>query len=231
MPQQLASTSCRDCIFRSLLFNKLSNCEFEQLENSKIELKFKKGEKVISEGQIIRNFFYLKSGLVKLSKRTNDNKDHIVSVAKTKSFFGFLTMFSNKNYQYTITTLSESDFCFIDIDLIRRFVSSNGEFALDVLSKVSRVTDEIIYNRVNICSKQLRGRVAYLLKLLSEEVFLNTTFFLPLTRREIGELIDMSTENVIRVLSEFKKDGVLNMTDHQIQITNYEALNRIWRNG
>ena len=231
MPIVVANTSCEDCTFRSLIFDKLSPEEYDLLNKAKVELRFKKGEQIITEGKEIMNFIYVRNGLVKLSKKTVDNKEHIVSLARTKTFIGFLTIFSQRHYQYTITALAETDVCLIDINVVKDLVRRNGDFALNVLSKISDASDEIIYNRVNICSKQLRGRIAYLLILLSKEIFLNAQFYLPITRREMGELIDMSTANVIRIISEFRKEGILDIQDHTIKIKDFKALERISRAG
>lgn len=231
MPQLINATKCAECAFRSLLFDKLEGCELELLDQSKTELKYKKGEIIIAEGQEIKEFVYVKKGLVKLSKRTENQKDHIISISKPKAFIGFLTVFSQKHYHYSITALDESNICFIEIDVIKKVVMTNGIFALDVLSKICDVSDEIIHNRLNIGTKQLRGRIAYLLIFFSKKIFCSPSFELPLTRRELGELIDMSTANVIRILSEFRRDGILRIDGHTIEIENLETLDKISRFG
>ena len=231
MSVNIAATPCLDCTFRSLIFDKLTKDELELLDQSKEELSFKKGDTILAEGQQIREFVYLQRGLVKLSKRTSDHKERIVSLAKTKSFIGFLTVFSQEEYQYSITALTDCSFCFIDIDAIRNIIRSNGDFALDVLSKISKVSDDIICNRLNLSTRQLRGRIAYILVLLSKDIFHNTIFHLPVTRREIGELINVSTANVIRMFSEFRKDDIIDIDDHTIKIKDFKSLEKISRIG
>ena len=231
MPHLLNATKCAECTFRSLLFDKLSTEELEILDKSKNELQFNKGEVIVQEGQEIKEFLYVSKGLVKLSKRSDNKKDHIISISRPRAFIGFLTVFSQKNYQYSITAISDSTLCFIDINLIKSIIANNGVFALDVLSKMSKLSDEIIYNRVNICAKNLRGRIAFLLLYLSKEIFHDTQFVLPITRREVGELIDVSTENVIRIMSEFRKDGIMGINGCKVEIVNFQALTNISRFG
>ena len=231
MAELIDISRCNECAFRSLLFDKLEIEELEKMDTAKRELKFAKGEKILIEGEEIKEFVYLKRGLVKLSKRTINNREHIISISKPQTFIGFLTVFSHDTYQYTITALEESTLCFIDINTIKEIIKENGIFAMDVLSKISHVSDEIIHNRVNICSKQLRGRIAYLLIMFSKDIYYNTKFELPLTRKEFGELIDMSTENVIRILSEFRKDGLIQIDGPRIEIQNFESLDKISRFG
>lgn len=231
MSQLIDSSKCSECAFRSLLFEKLELDELILMDQAKTEIQFEKGEKIIAEGDEIKEFVYLKQGLVKLSKMTPDMKDHIISVSKPKTFIGFLTVFSHDKYQYSLTALEQSTLCFIDINLIKKIIQENGLFAMDVLAKISQVSDEIIHRRVNICSKQLRGRIAYLLIFFAKNIYHNTKFDLPLTRKEFGELIDMSTENVIRILSEFRKDELIKIDGSRIEINKFENLEKISKFG
>lgn len=231
MPELLDTSKCAECAFRSLLFEKLEFDELLELDGSKTEVKYEKGERILTEGGKIKEFVYLKKGLVKLSKTTENKKDHIISISKPKTFIGFLTVFSHDTYQYSLTALEESTLCFIDINLIKKIIQENGLFAMDVLSKISQVSDEIIHRRVNICSKQLRGRIAYLLIFFAKDIYYNSKYELPLTRKEFGELIDMSTENVIRILSEFRKDELIKIDGSKIEIINFESLEKVSKFG
>lgn len=231
MKEILTTTACAACSFRSLLFDKLTDEELQMLDRHRTYRDFKKGEVVVEEGERVHTFLYLKTGLVKLSKFTLNKKNHIISIAKPKTFIGLLTVFSDPYFQYTITAIEPSSICFIEIEVIKKLIGTNGFFALDVLGKICNVSDEIIKNRINICSKQLRGRIAYLLVYFAKEIYTNTKFNLPITRRELGELIDMSTENVIRILSEFRKDGLIRIQGNQIEILNFDMLKRISKFG
>ena len=73
----------------------------------------------------------------------------------------------------------------------------------------------------------MRGRVAYLLIYFSKTVFYADEFELPLTRKEMAEYVGMTTENVIRTLSEFRRDGILKIYGKTIHIANMESLQAI----
>lgn len=223
--------NCTNCHFRSLLFESASTSDLERLDKAKREYFFERGKIIVHEGQPIRDFVYLQKGLVKLSRKTHDGRDHIISVSLPKSFIGFLSVFSEEYYNYTITAIKDSTLCFIKIDTIREIILENGPFAMNVLSKISKASDEIILSRVNISSRQMRGRIAYLLMLFSREVFISTRFELPITRRELGELVDLSTANVIHILSEFVKDGILTIDGQYFEILSYDALQTFARFG
>ena len=231
MPEILNTSSCNQCAFRSLLFDNLSNDELIDLNTNKVEKSYLKGENVVGQGDKIKEFLYLKEGLIKLVKNDGMEKEHIISIARPLNFIGFLSVFSTPDYQYSITAIENSVLCFIDLQVLKQTVRNNGVFALEVLEKISHVSDDIIKFRMMIDRRQLRGRIAYILMMFSKQIYFNTRFHLPLSRKELAELIDMSTENVIRILSEFRKDKILNIDGSLIEIINMGQLERICRFG
>ncbi len=110
---------------------------------------------------------------------------------------------------------------------INQLVLENGKLALDLLKKMSVVADQIILDSLEIRKKHLRGRVAFLLIYFSQEIYHTPEFDLPLTRKEMAEYVGMTTENVIRTLSEFRKDGILKIYGKTIQVANMDTLKSI----
>ena len=90
-----------------------------------------------------------------------------------------------------------------------------------------RLADQIILDSLEIRKKHLRGRVAHILLYFSKEVYHSEEFDLPLSRKEIAEYVGMTTENVIRTLSEFRKDGILKIYGKTILIVQMDTLKSI----
>ena len=218
---------CVNCKFKSILFDKLNDEELEIVSENKRSFVVPKGEAICVAGQSINEFVYLVEGMVKLQKINKDGRAQIVSIARPLDFVGLLTVFSNQDYQYTITTLTDSRFCKIDISVMRRLAASNGQFALDILKYISKISDEIIRHTYAINSKNLRGRIAMILLDFANKHFESDSYTLPLSRKELAELIDMTPENVIRILSEFRRDDLVNVKGKHIEIQNRKLLEKI----
>jgi len=218
---------CKNCKFRSPLFDKLSDEELDYISENKHTYEVPKGSAIYKVGQPIREFIYLVDGLVKLQKINRDGRAQIVSIAKPLDFVGLLSVFSDQDYQYTITTLVDSTFCKIDLDVMRKMASQNGQFALDILKYISKISDEIIRHTYAINSKNLRGRIAMILLDFANKHFQSNIFTLPVSRKELAELIDMTPENVIRILSEFRRDDLVNVKGKHIEILNRSLLEKI----
>ena len=224
-------TNCKECVYRSWAFKNLSPDELKLINAKKIEKLYRKGENICREGDDISSFMYLQNGLVKIYKTEGNRKEHIISIAKPKDFIGLLSIFSNTKHIYSISAIEDSIVCFVDLKIIKNLIKTNGIFAIDFFEKISSISDSVIKTRIDINTRQLRGRIAYILLFLSKHIYSSEKFNLPISRKEVAELIDMSTENVIRVLSEFRKDKLIQIEGKGIEILDIKKLEEIYKLG
>jgi CRP-like cAMP-binding protein len=215
--KNISECSCNNCELKTLFYKDIADKSMELICEKKFELTFHKGQPIISEGDEILYFSYLKSGLVKVF-RTNEHKEQIIAITKPMDFVGILGIFSNPEYNYSVIALEDCITCNIDINLLRKIYLTNSEFTLSLLKKVSNIYDKIIIENIQIRHKHLRGRIAYILLMFANEIYFSNNFQLPLTRKEIAEYIGMTTENVIRTFSEFRKDKIITIDGKLIEI-------------
>jgi CRP-like cAMP-binding protein len=223
--------SCNFCIYKKLLFDPLNDSEYQEINNSRTEFVYKRGDIIRQEGEPINSFLYLRSGLIKLYKTDKNGKDHILSINKPGDFISLLSIFSNSVYKYSITAIEETKVCEVGLPALQKVIASNSKFALRVLNRISRVSDDIIESQFEIRKRQVKGRIAYFLLFLTDRIYRSHEFRLPITRREIGELISMTTENTIRTLSEFRKDGIISMEGKTLKILDYGRIEGISKTG
>jgi CRP-like cAMP-binding protein len=221
------SCSCELCELKGLFFDNLEREFADLICSGKVEKAFSQGETILKEGTRIKDFVYLKSGLVKLYKRDEAGREQIISIAKPFDYVSLLSIFSNDRYNYSVTALEDSVTCNLKMEDIRAIVKENGKLALNLLQKMSVLADTLILDSLKIRKKHLRGRVAFLLIRFAQDIYHSEEFDLPITRKEMAEYVGMTTENVIRSLSEFRKDGILKIYGKTIQIVNMDTLKAI----
>jgi CRP/FNR family transcriptional regulator len=222
---------CLTCGFRSEVFASLPDYQLEELSRSKLLKHAKKGETIAHQNDRIEGFIFLRDGLAKLCRMNAEGREQIVGIATPNDFVGLLSLFSSNTYNYSIVAIEDSSYCSVEYDMVMNLVGSNGEFARNLLAKISRVSDLLIGGRLDIDLLQLRGRVAYILCFFANEIYHSTRFNLPVSRREIAELIDMRVENVVRILSEFRRDKIILIEGTYIEILDKEKLNWAKRHG
>ncbi len=231
IPTPCLGESCGECGFRSTLFDCLSTDQLIMLSKGKDLIKARKGDIIIKQGDKVKDFIFLRVGLAKLTRVSSDGKEQLVGIARPKDFIGLLSLFSSPIHQYSIIAIEDSECCIVEFELINKLVLESGKLAFSLLQKISQVSDMLISNKLDIDNRQLRGRIAFILSLFSKDVYDSNTFNLPISRKEIGELIDMRVENVVRILSEFRKDKVISIEGTTIEILQPDKLEWIKNHG
>ena len=222
---------CASCDFRDIVFSYLDDTAVDELCNNKEEQFFRRGEIINHEGEKITNFKYLKSGLVKLYRRTSTGEEQVITITRPFEFVSNMSIFSEERYQYSVSALEDSVVCMVKLDFIKELFLKNGGFAMGLLTKVSRINDKIISQTLDIRQKNLVGRVAFVLLYFTNEIYNSRVFDLPVSRKEIADYIGMSTANVIRTLSDFKKEDIIRVFGKTIEVVDINKLEIISKRG
>ena len=222
---------CANCQLRELFFSHLEPGEMLEICNIRKEQSYSPGESIIRQGDAVKYFFYLKEGLVKLHVMNSGSGDQVITIAKPLDFISILSVFSSGKYNYTITALVPSVVCQVEIELVKGLAEKNAAFGFDLMQRLSRSTDDILQETMELKRLNLKGKLAFILLKFARHIYDSGIFELPVTRKEIAEFAGVSTENIIRALSEFRKDKLIRISGKEIEILNLDMLQQISRFG
>ena len=222
---------CENCEFRDIVFSYLDETSIQELCHNKAEQSYTKGEVINHEGEKITDFKYLKSGLVKLYRRTPAGEEQVITITRPFEFVSNMSIFSEERYRYSVSALEDSVVCVVKLDFIKDLFMKNGGFAMGLLSKISKINDKIINQTLDIRQRNLIGRVAFVLLYFAKDIYATRVFDLPVSRKEIADYIGMSTANVIRTMSDFKKEGIIKIFGKTIEIDDIEKLEILSKRG
>jgi CRP-like cAMP-binding protein len=222
---------CEKCDFRDVVFSTLDDISIQELCNHKQERSYNKGEIINHEGEKITDFKYLKSGLVKLYRRAPNGDEQVITITRPFEFVSNMSIFSDEKYKYSVSALEDSVVCTVELEYIKKLFLVNGGFASNLLTKISTINDKIIGQTLDIRQKNLAGRVAFVLLYFTKDIYKSRVFDIPVSRKEIADYIGMSTANVIRTLSDFKRDGIIRIFGKTMEIVNIEKLEIISKRG
>lgn len=131
----MKNCDCEGCELKNLFFESVSPLEIENMCSRKIEKSFRKGETIIQEGDPIKEFTYLKSGLVKLYRKSAGDREQIICFALPLDFVSLLSIFSEEKYNYSVTALLDSVICSMDLNEVKMLATQNGRFATGIMQK------------------------------------------------------------------------------------------------
>jgi CRP/FNR family transcriptional regulator len=218
---------CSTFNFDQSWYELLTDEEKTLIDTHSVSINFKKGETVCKRGAFASHIFFLEEGLVKIYLEER-NKNLIISLSKKNNLMGLCSIFEGNNkLPYSISTYTDSIIRMIDVGIFRQLLKQNSEFSYHVINLLNESTSQIYGRFFSLTQKQLHGRLADILLCLSNRIFKSKSFDLPLSRADLGDLTGMSTESVIRMMKEFKDDGLIEMNSKQIVLLDFSRLERI----
>ena len=225
------SFNCGDeCRIRSnSVFKHLTNEELEKLNIEKTADIFKRGTIIYNEGSRITGCYCIKEGIVKIYKTGIDGKEQIILFARKGDLIGFRSVLSKELACTSAKVIEDATACFIPADTFIDLIKSNGNFALELLQLTCRELGEANEYITDIAQKTVRERLAEILIRLQKDFGLdkNKVLQISLTREELANIVGTATESVIRLLSEFKQDKLIDLSGRKIIILNKSSLTRI----
>ena len=223
----MESIRCENCILRQ--FNALGAMnkeELKQVSDSKITKKIRKGGTIFDEGDKLNGVYCVRSGVSKLSKLGPNGKEQIVKFATRGEVMGQRFVIAGESTNLSAVAVSDMEVCFVPKECISTTLYENPNFALEVLRHMAhdlKEADDVI---VNMSQKTVKQRIAEAFLYLKNNFGENEEGFLTLTlsREDIANVVGTATESAIRVISEFKKKGLIYTLGKQVAIKNEQKL-------
>lgn len=200
--------------------------ELDALSASKTCLHFKRGKPIFEEGQRPQGLFCIHEGKVKVYKLGDEGREQIIRLAKPGNVLGYRSLISGEAYKASASALEDSEVCFIPANTIYQLLEENPDiswrmmqiFSDDLKNAESRLTD--------FSQKPVRERLAQALLSLNEMYGEDDLGYLNiyLTRQEWANYMGTTTETAIRTISEFNKEGLIEIKGKRIKIKEPDQL-------
>lgn len=209
----------------------LNSEQINRLEETMFTLHFKQGETVFKQGAPMTHIIIVKTGLLKVTIEDVDNKNIVVRLLKNGEIAGGPGFHNDNMHHFTLSTLTESDVVFIDVNLFENFILENNIFALELISYLNKAHINL-YNKLLVNqNKHMNGRIANTLLYLSDRIYENIEFESDLKRQDIADMSSMTKESAIRILKNFKDEKVIECEQNHFKIINRKKLEDILQNG
>jgi CRP/FNR family transcriptional regulator, polysaccharide utilization system transcription regulator len=224
------NVSCEECILNSKsIFSHLTTEEINELLLKKTSTFYRKGTIIYQETQRMSGIYCVNSGIVKLYKTGNEGREQIIRFAKFGDIIGYRSVLSGEKACTTAKAIEDSYLCFIPSETLFSMIRRNPEFSLNLMQLICKELGEANLFITEIAQKSVRERLAEALIILKNTFKLdnNDVLQISLSREELANVIGTATESVIRLLSEFKDDKLIELNGRNIKILNIKGLMKI----
>ena len=195
--------------------------ELKKLSNDR-RIKFlKKRELLFEEGDYPRYLYFVKSGKIKIFKTNEDGKEYIVNISTDGDFIGYVDLIKDSKYSESAAALEDTDVSLIPKEDFQSLMYANRDVASQLIKMLANNIAEKEEQLLQLAYNSVRKRVADALLLLSEKEGNNEFNVL---RDDLARIVGTAKESVIRMLTEFKEDGYIDIIDGAITIKNKPKL-------
>lgn len=189
---------------------------------------FSLGDVIYYEEEPATRLRVVVSGKIKLMRQTLEGKNVLIDVLKPGEFFGTLSNLGDDTYTETAITQTHSCILSIHAKDFRRILN---EYPLVTLKVLDLTADRLKASRDNLLElstlpveKRIASIMLKLSKKFGEANDVGLLIQMPLTRKDLADMAATSTETASRVMSQFKKDGIIDAGRQWVAITGKKQL-------
>lgn len=205
---QPSSGNCHDCEVRDRSLLCSNPDAIDEIQASKSTCNFKAGQTIFYAGNDPLGIFTIQKGLVKLEVTSESGTSHTLRFLGPGGALGYRSLFSNEPYHATAVAVEDCTLCFVPKSTLHNLVKNHPSTAMQLLAHISKDLRAAEEKWLDQMDKGASERIAEALLFLQDH-FTHQSW----TRREIAEWAGTTPETVIRTLSQFEKDGLIDQTD------------------
>jgi CRP-like cAMP-binding protein len=196
--------------------------ELEILTAHMSEELYSKGQNIFREGSYPSGIFFIKEGKVKKYKVDKDGREQIIYIANTGELIGYHALLAEERYPDSAATIEESRIAFIPKEDFLRVLNTSPLLSQRLLKMLSHEFAVFANILALFGQRNVRERFAMQLVLMREKYKQNFTpgmeVEINMSRDDLASLVGTARENILRILKDFKKEGILETKGRKIII-------------
>jgi CRP-like cAMP-binding protein len=230
---------CLQCPVRHLsCIADLAVADLADFQHCKVTCLYKPRQVVFHQGMPASGLYVLCYGTVKLYQSDRSGRDFIVDIVTPGSVLGELGLTDDDVYSTSAEVLTEAQLSFLPRDRLVRFVERHPTTGLQLVASLSRALAAARRKAGELALKRADARLADLLLRLGEGACREARagkgparIRLPYSRRELAEMIGVSTETAIRLLGKLKGSRMIAIEADGVVVTDLDRLTRLAHRG
>lgn len=187
---------------------------------------YKKKQLIYSEGNHPSRLFYIEKGKVKVFKTNDDGKELTIGLLKEGDFLGYTPMLEGTAYKDSAEAMEETELAIIPREDFELLIGNNKEVAHKFIQLLAKNISEKEEQLLKLAYNSLRKRVADALLTLQNKYQKEGEgkFTIQISREDLANIAGTATESLIRTLSDFKNEKLVDIIEHKITIINEKKL-------
>ncbi|WP_149083980.1 MULTISPECIES: Crp/Fnr family transcriptional regulator [Microbacterium] len=197
-----------DCLQDVDLFAELSGTELADLHRRLHARKYLPQETVTGQGQVMQALFIVRSGRVRIFRRSEHGRELTIAILGAGAIFGDMSLLGQHMGGSGAETLEAAEVCVLDTAHVRRLLLSDGRIALRIVTLLSQRIEGLETRLADVSFRPLAARIADALIEAGDHRRGDRTL-VRLTQSQLADLLGATRESVSRILAQFASSGLL----------------------
>lgn len=187
---------------------------------------YKKKDLIFSEGNYPPGVYFINKGKVKTFKSNEDGKEYITGLYKEGDFIGYTALLEDGNFTESAAALEDSEISLIQRQDFLTLLYTNREVANKFIKLLSDNLIEKEERLLSLAYNSVRKRVAEALLMLRDRYKEENKdeFSIHISREDLSNIVGTATESLIRTLSDFKDEGMIELKAGLVKIVDARKL-------
>lgn len=220
-----------DVVSRSILFRDLPAHHLEAVMAISVEKPLRKNELIFSEGDPGDGFYIIVEGQVKIYKLSLEGKEQILHIFGPGEPFGEVPVFSGGVFPAAAEAVSAARVLFFPRKRFIDLITADPTLALNMMAVLSRRLRQFTVQIENLSLKEVPGRLAGYLLLLSEEQQNPGAVHLPISKGHLASFLGTIPETLSRILRKMSEQELIRVDGRSIEILDFQALESLAESG
>jgi DNA-binding response OmpR family regulator len=212
------------------LLKNLYNSGFLDITLNKYNVEMlPKKQNLYKEGKRPRYLYYLQKGKIKTYRINEDGKEYITNLYTSGDFIGYLYILEDKMYEETAEILEDAEILQIPVEDFLAAIYNDINVAARFIKLITQNVQDKEHRLMNLAYGSLRKRVAIALLDINTKFNKENANATPIkiAREDIAQYVGTATESLIRTLSDFKSEKLIEIIEGKIKIVNIEKLSNL----
>lgn len=199
----------------------------QQLSEKYDSVLLGKKQTLYQEGKRPRFLYYIVTGKVKSVKINEDGKEYITNLYAAGEFAGYIPIIEDTMYDDSAVVMEESEILQVPKDDFLKLIYSNTAIAGKFMKLIAKNVRDKEERLLRLAYSSLRKRVARALTEIHDKFASSGKPTIEFSRDDIARYVGTATESLIRTLSDFKSEKLINISEGKITILQKEKLNNM----
>jgi CRP-like cAMP-binding protein/ActR/RegA family two-component response regulator len=191
--------------------------------------KYKKKQTIYSEGNHPNRLYYVMNGKVKTYKTNEDGKELVTDLFSPGDFLGHIALLEGTAYKDTAEAMEETELAVIPKEDFDELINKNPEIAKKFIQLLAKNISEKEGQLLGLAYNSLRKKVATALLILQQK-YQNKKeekFAIDISRESLATIAGTATESLIRTLSDFRNEKMIEINNGSITIINQKKMENL----